>query len=152
MLSNELIVYFDGATEPANPGGVSTYGWIIIDNNQEVERHYGVSAEGGRRSTNNFSEYCALGFALRWLADKKWTGRLTIRGDSQVVIYQLSGRYDCNREHLRRLRDRCRELLKAIGNNYVLEWIPRNKNQRCDSLSRLAYVKFNEGILSYRSL
>lgn len=91
MLPSQLIINFDGACEP-NPQGWAVYGWIITDaDGEEIAQGYGVAAKpGSKLATNNFAEYCGLGFALRWLASAGWKGELSIRGDSMLVINQLT--------------------------------------------------------------
>ncbi|MEN3014202.1 MAG: ribonuclease HI family protein [Endomicrobiia bacterium] len=52
---------------------------------------------------------------------------LEILGDSQLVIKQLSGEYECKKPQLRVLRSKLRNLLVEIP-LYKFSWIPRNKN------------------------
>jgi ribonuclease HI len=140
-LPDRLVVFFDGLCEP-NPYGWSTYGWCILDadTGAEIACDEGVAArEGEPNSTNNYAEYCALGFALRFLADRGWQGELEVRGDSQLVIRQVGGAWACNKEHLRKLRDRCRDMLARLGGGHTLVWVPREENTRCDGLSKEAY-------------
>lgn len=139
-----LTIYFDGATEPRNPGGWETYGWIILDTvtGAELVCGKGVARKPGPKSTNNHAEYCGLGFALRWLADHHWQGEeLHIFGDSALVINQVIGDWKCNAPHLIELRERIWELLKQLGGKHAFNWIPRDKNHRCDLLSQEAYVE-----------
>lgn len=137
----ELQVFFDGACEPRNPGGWSTYGWCVLDNGAvELVSGYGLAMEQGHRlSTNNFAEYTALGMVLRWLFDSGWHGKLAIFGDSALVVNQVSCRWQCNQSHLRQLRDRVQELLRDLGEAFRITWIPREQNERCDRLSHRAY-------------
>lgn len=131
-------LYFDGAAEP-NPG-VATYGWIILDsNNNEIKSASGVASN---HASNNYAEYCALGFALRFLKDNSWSGKLNIFGDSQLVINQLTMTWQCRAPHLIKLRDRCLELLEIIDKEFVAAWIPRAQNEKSDSLSQYAYERF----------
>jgi ribonuclease HI len=138
----ELQLFFDGACEPVNPGGVATYGWIILDRGEVLADGCGVHCEGPR-ATNNVAEYVALGFGLRRLQDLGWGGRLSVYGDSQLVIKQLAGEWACNKPHLRKLRDRCLDILHGIcpGKSYTLTWVPREENAAADALSRRAYEK-----------
>jgi ribonuclease HI len=141
---DKLIVFFDGSCEPRNPGGWSTYGWCIQDAESGdvlAEGHGVVAKAGAANSTNNYAEYSALGFALRFLLDRGWTGGIEIRGDSKLVVNQITDRWACNKDHLRKLRDRCRELLKKISLGTVLTWIPREQNEYCDALSQKAYTE-----------
>lgn len=135
-----LAIYFDGSAEPSNPGGWATYGWIIYAGETEIQCGKGVAApKGHKNATNNYAEWCALGFALRWLHDQGWKGRLEIYGDSNLVVNQLTEEWKCNAPHLKLLRKRCWELLEGI--DYSTTWIPRERNARCDELAREAYVE-----------
>jgi ribonuclease HI len=141
-LSRLLVIHFDGACEPRNPGGIATCGWtiregdkLLASGSQEVRR--------GDGATNNLAEYAALGLALRWLLDNQQGGGciLDIRGDSQLVVYQLMQTWQCNKEHLQKLRARCWALLEEIAPaSWTAEWIPREQNTEADALSRDAYV------------
>lgn len=139
---SRLTIHFDGACEPTNPGGVATCGWIIRDANGAAINTGSKFVCRGLGATNNVAEYCALGFALNWLASVKTAlpaeCHLDIHGDSKLVICQVKGEWACNRDHLRKLRDRCRELL-AQFKTHTLEWIPREANGTADALSRQAY-------------
>lgn len=140
-----LTLHFDGACEPVNPGGVATYGWLLATTGEPAQclaTGYGVACDGGPLATNNFAEYCALGFGLRWIADHKPAlDELTIFGDSKLVIEQLNKRWNCNAEHLIKLRDRCFELLKLIDKPWSAQWIGRDFNSEADALSRRAYIE-----------
>lgn len=144
-------VWFDGACEPRNPGGVATCGWIVEAEGRALEHGCSVVANGGPNATNNFAEWCALGLALRWLVDNppdSWGFdeprapiTLEILGDSQLVVNQLVGSWKCNKPHLLALRDRCREHLQRVGLEWSARWIPREENERADALSRQAYIE-----------
>jgi ribonuclease HI len=97
----------------------------------------------GEGATNNLAEWTALGLALRWLLDNPEVASgnvLHIQGDSQLVIEQLNGTWNCNKPHLIRLRDRCREIIEQLAVvAWRANWIPRLENQEADALSRRAY-------------
>lgn len=139
-LPDSLVLYFDGACEP-NPRGTATYGWLLTDDNgSELASGKGVAApQGDPRATNNFAEYCALGFGLRHLQKSGWSGSLTVCGDSALVVNQLEGKWKCNADNLRTLLARCRKLLAAVGGEYATAWVPREENARADALTRAAY-------------
>ena len=141
-LPESLCLYFDGACEP-NPGGWATYGWVLTTDSDAVllEGHGVASSMGDRRSTNNFAEYCALGFGLRHLLDSGWRGSLTICGDSMLVINQVRGSWQCKAEHLKPLLARCKGLLRELAIDSAFAWVPREQNSRADALSQLAYVE-----------
>lgn len=142
----DLTIYFDGACEPINPGGVATAGWYILDK-QEIEIAAGYRVvKRGDGATNNVAEWCALGLALRWLLDEYKSNcqgkTLIIHGDSKLVCNQLTRSWNCNTPHLQKLRDRCWEILGQLGfENWRAAWIPREKNEKADALSKRAYVE-----------
>ena len=142
----DITIFFDGACEPKNPGGIATAGWYILDEQgADVAQGHQVIKRGDG-ATNNVAEWCALGLALRWLLDhhlEKCLGKtLTIHGDSQLVCNQLTRSWDCNKPHLQKLRDRCWEILGQLGlTHWNAQWVPREQNERADGLSKLAYVE-----------
>jgi ribonuclease HI len=149
-------LYFDGACEPAyqggpaNPGGVATAGWLIYNEQKELVAKDQRFVREGKGATNNVAEWCALGFALRWLLDNKHNDcqgqSLCIRGDSKLVCHQLTGEWKCNVPHLQKLKSRCLEILTKLGfKNVEVEWIPRAQNQEADDLSKLAHKEHVAG-------
>jgi ribonuclease HI len=145
-----LELYFDGAVEPVNPGGHGSWGWVLKDaaTGETVETREG---DIGRAvwMTNNIAEYAALENGLSRVCERFMQGPapilgLTVFGDSQLALYQVTGRWKCNREHLRGRRDRCRslvELLRRSGVRVALQWVPRDMNTEADALSRSAWTK-----------
>jgi ribonuclease HI len=130
-----LTLEFDGAAEPTNPG-IGSWGWLFRTTAGDVIHSCGGVVVG--QATNNEAESHALGHGLRHLADAKWVGSLLCRGDSMLVVRQMSGEWQCNKDTLRRLRDRCRELAANLG-EVSFEWVSREWNQAADDLSRLAW-------------
>lgn len=136
----DLEIQFDGLCEPRNPGGVLAWGFTISADGRLIHEGHG-SAAAGPLNTNNVAEYLALGFALRWATDHGGFDGLRIRGDSQLVVKQVNGEWQCKAGHLRRYRDRCRELLNGTGKPWRVEWVPREQNEAADQLSRRGYVE-----------
>ena len=137
-------IYTDGACEPYNPGGWATWGWAAFDAaGQEIGRGRGCAAHG-HGATNNLAEYTAALEAADW-ALAQGHRQVLLRTDSKLVAEQTAGRWACNAEHLRSLRDELRARLAAIGG--TIEWIPREANTRADELSRLAYAEARTGAI-----
>ncbi|MBU8907442.1 reverse transcriptase-like protein [Desertibacillus haloalkaliphilus] len=89
--------------------------------------------------TNNEAEYAALWLLLLELEELEVHHTdITIKGDSQVVLNQLTGEWPTYEEHLNRWLDRIEEKLKTLGltPNYIL--IPRKENQEADRLASQA--------------
>lgn len=136
------VLYFDGLTEPKNPGGVSAWGYTLHRPGEPPITGKG-SIEARPENTNNRAEYVALGIGLHKVLDLIKGGakcrNLFIFGDSKLVVCQLNGTWKCNLPHLQKLRDRCLELLKAAGVKWEADWIPREQNVEADELSKDAY-------------
>ena len=130
-----LTLYFDGLCGPVNPGGIACYGWLLLQDGKEIAQGDGVEARGPK-ATNNVAEWSALLYGLRAAAALR-PESLEIRGDSQLVINQLTGSWRMNAARLRPYRERCLELLR--GCQWGARWIPREQNEATDALSRKAY-------------
>ncbi|MFC6836517.1 ribonuclease HI [Halomarina ordinaria] len=123
-------VYFDGAAR-GNPGPASV-GWVIVTGD-------GIVAEGGERigrATNNQAEYEALVRALEVAADYGFD-TVEIRGDSQLVVKQVTGAWNTNDPDLREKRVRVREILERFD-DWSLSHVPREINDRADHLANEA--------------
>jgi len=133
-----LTLYFDGLCEPRNPGGIATFGWLLLDEQgQVIEEGNGVEARGPK-ATNNVAEWSALERGLRAAAALR-PERLLIHGDSKLVINQLTGSWRMRAAHLRPYLARCLELLRGI--DWTARWVPRGQNAAADALSRAAYAQ-----------
>lgn len=82
--------------------------------------------------TNNVGEYLAL---IRGLEKALELGvkELEILGDSQLVVYQVLGRYKTRKPHLKKLLEKTHQLLSCF--TYTIRWVPRAENL-ADEVSR----------------
>lgn len=133
-------IYCDGACEPVNPGGVSTWGFIGFKERKPLYKSYGVVGEG-EGMTNNVAEYHAVLHALRW-AFKGQFAQVDVYTDSRLVVQQVNGVWRVHSAHLKPLWEQCRKAKEHV--NYTLTWIPREQNEEADRLSRVAYRKRQE--------
>ncbi|MEA2526454.1 MAG: ribonuclease [Thermomicrobiales bacterium] len=82
----------------------------------------------GNRVTNNEAEYLTLIGALEWLAndlgERAKHSRVSVLGDSQLVISQLKGAWKVRKEELKPLHNRASTLLGRFG-RFDLTWQPR---------------------------
>ncbi|AMV30151.1 hypothetical protein VT84_37510 [Gemmata sp. SH-PL17] len=138
----DLGIFFDGLCEPINPGGTACYGYAIYGIGPVGKAVPGCGVfKAGAGMTNNVAEWIALGKALALVrAEKLRPDTVTIYGDSQLVINQLIGDFECNNERLREYRDRCLEHLTELACVWKAHWIPREQNVEADHLARAAYV------------
>jgi len=109
----DVIIVFDGGSQ-GNPGvGFGSYALFDRGGPGQVTR---ASFEGSL--TNNEAEYLTLLAALRALAARLGTktGQTTleVRGDSSLVIEQVSGKWKARDERMRQLRDEVRGLLSQF--------------------------------------
>jgi ribonuclease HI len=119
-------VYFDGGAR-GNPGPAAI-GWVVVTSD-------GIVAEGNEtigRATNNQAEYEALVRALD-VAREYGFDEVDVRGDSELIVRQVTGKYDVHDPALREYRVTVRELLDAFE-AWSLEHVPREINERADEL------------------
>lgn len=140
-----LFIYFDGLCEPINPGGIATYGYIVLKEEEKIREEAGFVGAGYRGDdvSNNVAEYTALIRALEWLVSEgKFRNEgLVIRGDSQLVIMQIKGKYKVRASRLIPLHSKVMELLRQFP-SYEAEWVPRRYNAEADQLTRRALKMF----------
>lgn len=131
----------DASIEPFNPGGIVAWGFIVKTKGVVLHQEAGISVKGGEMATNNIGEYHAVIAAMLWLIQLQLKDRkpAIIRSDSQLIVNQCSGLWQCRDEKLVPLRDM---VLKARGRykrNITFHWVPREDNSEADALSRTAY-------------
>lgn len=140
----EIIAYFDGATYLANPGPMGI-GVVLqlakSDGNPEtLERVSRFLGDG----TSNVAEWLALVEALE-LAVKHRAEVAIVRGDSQLVVRQLTGEYRVKQQHLMPHLLRAQHLAKQIPGGIWPEWIRREENTEADRLSKAAFDQLAAG-------
>ena len=121
---------FDGGSR-GNPG-TGGAGYVIYKNNTEV--YCGCSALG--HVTNNFAEYKALELGLD-CAIKNEIDCLVIKGDSMLVLNQVSGKWKVKSPMLIPL---CKQIKSQLGkiSTYSLQHVKRKYNKRADQLANMA--------------
>jgi len=91
-ISNDYLAWFDGACQPVNPGGSATFGVVVRDGNGTVLlKEHGLVGKGSTMSSNA-AEYAGVLHILKYLSTRP-PGRVTIYGDSNLVINQLNGKW-----------------------------------------------------------
>jgi ribonuclease HI len=78
--------------------------------------------------TNNKAEYEALLRGLQYLREAKAIA-VEIFGDSELVIKQLNGQYECRDDILRNYYEECKEILKSFQ-LVILQHIPKKTMER----------------------
>jgi ribonuclease HI len=151
--NNEIQVYFDGLCQPYNPGGIACYAFVILakkgheQKQQQQYSEYGLAAEPfSDNATNNVAEYTGIIKALEWLLEKdnyNNNQKIIVRGDSQLVISQLNGKYKVRAVKIIPLYQKVKSLLSKFK-DIKIEWIPRDNNKEADKLSNKAYQEILE--------
>jgi ribonuclease HI len=125
-----LIAYVDGGSR-GNPGPAGIGVVVAHPTGKRVE----ISQSIGARD-NNYAEYAALVVALEY-ASACDSPRLQVYSDSEVVVRQISGSYNCQSPALRDIYSACMAL---IGNfqHFAITHIRRENNADADRLAREA--------------
>lgn len=122
-------VWFDGACS-GNPGPMGAGAVVQVGTRRKV-----LSQAMGR-GTNNEAEYHALILGLLH-ALAEGADEVEVRGDSQLVLRQVSGQYKMKAENLKPLLADAKGAL-AKFRKVKLEWIPRDQNGEADEASKKA--------------
>lgn len=136
--SNEYLSWFDGACGPVNPGGTGTFGVMIKDQDGTLLlKEHGYVGKGITMS-NNLAEYAGVLHILKYLSARP-PRRVTIHGDSNLVIKQLNGEWRMRKGLYLSIAMETKDLLanlQGLGWQINLCWIPRAQNDECDTLSK----------------
>ncbi|XP_027357435.1 uncharacterized protein LOC113866835 [Abrus precatorius] len=122
-------LYFDGSSHK-NGIGIG----ILIISPDEIPTK--LLFEIKSACSNNEAEYEALLAALEILLNFG-ARNVIIRGDSELVIKQLTKEYKCLSRNLVEYWVKVNKLLQKFG-EVILEHIPRNKNQDANELAQIA--------------
>lgn len=127
----EGTLYFDGASR-GNPGDAAT-GFVlestVLDEELSESEYIG-------EHTNNYAEYRALLAGLQKAREIGVTN-ITIHGDSELIIKQVTGEYACNAPTLKPvLKDVHSELKKF--ESWTISHVPREENNLADNVANRA--------------
>ena len=104
-------IFFDGSCMPKNPGGVATYGYVLIKDGK-IEKEGRGTIGVGDGMTNNVAEYSGLLEALKFATTKYPDEKdIAIHGDSQLVIRQMKGEYKVKSETAKKYAPQIKKLL-----------------------------------------
>jgi len=122
-------MFFDGCSK-GNPGRAGAGAVIYDASGNEV---FAESVFAGHSTTNNEAEYTGLILGLN-AALKRGITELQVRGDSQLVIRQMQGKYKVNSPKLAPLHT-CATTLATKFVKIEYDHVYRDKNKRADALS-----------------
>lgn len=125
------IIHFDGGARPPDNGPAAIGYTVEIDGSTEERRH-------GRIGTAcNEAEYHALHRGLE-VTPKKECTEVEVRGDSQLIVRQVTGDWQTKEPHFREIRDRVRKVADKFE-QFEIQHIPREDNREADALVEQAF-------------
>ncbi len=125
----ELVAYVDGGCL-GNPGP-SGIGVVI---NGCASGPVRIAKWIGHQD-NNVAEYAALMEALQYAVSLK-ARALHVFSDSQVVVRQMTGEYECRSARLYSLHWTCRKLARSL--KFSISHVPREENSEANGLVQAA--------------
>lgn len=129
---SDLVAFIDGGSL-GNPGPAGI--GVVIDG--DTAGPIRISKSIGHQD-NNVAEYVALMEALQCALSLN-AKRLHVYSDSQVVVKQMLGDYECHSPRLYSLNWTCRKLARSLG--FSISHIPREDNSEANALASSAVRK-----------
>jgi len=131
------LIQFDGAANP-NPGPASS--GAVLWSPKDLDGRRNPVFESGKylgRATNNIAEVQGLLLGLQ-IAATRGARELLIEGDSELIIFQQTGKYKVSDKNLKRW---WAEIQAAMMDETAFDWIairqvPRELNERADSITK----------------
>jgi ribonuclease HI len=123
-------IWFDGACEPVNPGGNGSWAFVIKVNGSTYLKRAGYCGTGPMMSSN-FAEYAGLTAAFKDLeampARDIKNALVVVRGDSKLVISQMSGHWRVKHGLYKPAAIECKEVYRRLAQlcSINFKWIPR---------------------------
>lgn len=133
-----VLAQFDGGG--GSDGKKKVYGVNIVDADTQEVLHMACGLIDEDKTFNE-AEWTAAKSALAicWLFREEISS-VVIQGDSQLVVYQLSGKYKCGKKHLLVYHDDSKVIEEKLLNSGIgveYSWVRREKNTKADELGRL---------------
>ncbi|KAI3997303.1 hypothetical protein MKX01_009147 [Papaver californicum] len=124
------IVEFDGAAK-GNPGPAGA-GAILRDENRRVlcRLHEGVGI-----ATNNVAEYRAVLLGVKYALEKGFK-RISVQGDSKLVVMQVQGAWKCKNDNMAMLCKQVKELKDKFV-SFEIKHVYREFNSEADAQANL---------------
>lgn len=136
--------YFDGCCEPVNPGGVASFGAVILKDGiklWECSQIFYPKKGKERETSNNVAEYSGFKAILEYLIQNSLEKeKIHIFGDSNLVIQQMFGTWRIRQGFYVPLAFDCLKLVRKFK-NLKGSWIPREENGIADELSKAKLIK-----------
>ncbi|MBB6282295.1 ribonuclease H family protein [Geobacillus subterraneus] len=134
---HDVVAYFDGGFDHKTAqGGV---GAVVYYKQNDHRYRLRANRQLGEIKSNNEAEYAAFWFVMQLLEELGVRHLpVTFRGDSHVVLKQLSGDWPCFEDDDNAWLDRIEAKMRDLGIQPTYEPISRKQNKEADSLARQA--------------
>ncbi len=130
--SAQIDCFFDGACK-GNQLDTKGPMWVsyVVGDEEHVHAIPDLVTPRGPMRSNNIAEYTALILLLRRLLDFRGSApgprAYRVSGDSQLVVYQMTGRYRVREPHLVPLHEEARRLAASLP--VAFRWVSRDDNR-----------------------
>lgn len=140
-----ITLYFDGACEPVNPGGTASYGVVIMQGKKilyQSSKLFKPKKGKEKETSNNVAEYSGFTDALHWLRENNLNKKeIQVFGDSMLVINQMFGDWKIRKGFYKPIAILAKEMISQSFPKITGSWIPREKNDIADELSKAELIK-----------
>lgn len=130
---DEYVLFFDGCSKH-NPGP-SGAGAVLYHNGVEI---WSKAVFVGNKETNNVAEYTGMIVGLTH-AVELGLRKLVVKGDSNLVIQQMNGKFRVNAPNMKPLFATARNLVRHFESIQFIH-VYRHLNTRADELSNLGLI------------
>ncbi|WP_337955873.1 reverse transcriptase-like protein [Bacillus weihaiensis] len=134
---HDVVAYFDGGFQKHT--GDAGYGVVIYFTQIKMRYRIRMNEKVEGLDSNNEAEYAAMAYLVDVLHDNDISKQSVIfKGDSQVVLNQLSGEWPCYEEEFNKWLDKIEGKLAELKIKPIYEAIPRKDNDEADKLATQA--------------
>lgn len=136
-----LVLYFDGACWPKNPGGNVGCGWYVTEKGFPKDRMFEGShfIPESPLNSNNVAEYIAMRMGLEDIIARGYGEHpISVVGDSMLVIEQMDGEWGIGNGLYREHALKALDVVKKFS-DITFRHISRDQNAGADELSRSAF-------------
>ncbi|WP_340819971.1 ribonuclease HI family protein [Methanolobus sp. WCC4] len=133
-MGNMDTLNFDGSCDP-NPGGIMGFGWVINWSSGKAPTEGSKEKKPSPPNTNNVAEYTALKEGISNYLKLGGKGPLQVRGDSKLVINQMSGQWKVKNQNLGKIKEETESVIRKHNLQVRFTWVPREQNTTADRLA-----------------
>ena len=127
---DEYVLFFDGCSK--NNPGPSGAGAVLYHNGVEI---WSTAVFVGHKETNNVAEYTGMIVGIK-RAMEMGIRRLVVKGDSNMGVQQMNGKFRVNADHIKPLHATAKNIIRNFDSIQFVH-VYRHLNQRADELSNM---------------